>query len=229
MRQGGSTAASSSRSSIATDTSHDFAGVKPTAFSQRCRLATFADRVPAHAYFVGSAIFHYLGASFAVLLFARVPVAGVAWLRIISAAAVFTLWRNRWRWFLVADGDARRAVVALGVVFALMNYSFYVAIDRLPLGTIAAIVFVGPIVLALAGCRSGRNVDASSMCAWQFMKALAISDRNGWARFVAIRNHYNLVYREEEREMLPSMSLGRCRGGAVEIVQFFIGRVQHRT
>lgn len=122
--------------------------------------AGFADRVPPHAYFVGSAIFHYLGPSFAVLLFTRVPVAGVAWLRIVSAAAVFALWRKPWRWFLVADRDARRTVIALGVVFALMNYSFYVAINRLPLGTVAAIEFVGPIALALAGCRSGRNVAA---------------------------------------------------------------------
>ncbi|MEZ0469355.1 EamA family transporter [Luteimonas salinilitoris] len=119
-----------------------------------------ADRVPAHAYFVGSAIFHYLGPSFAVLLFARMPVAGVAWLRIVSAAAVFALWRRPWRSFFAAGRDTRRAVVALGVVFALMNYSFYVAIDRLPLGTVAAIEFLGPIALALAGSRSGRNVAA---------------------------------------------------------------------
>ncbi|MEO6445609.1 MAG: aldo/keto reductase [Gemmatimonadaceae bacterium] len=44
---------------------------------------------------------------------------------------------------------------------------------------------------------------ASSMFAWQLMQALSISERNGWARFVSMQNHYNLVYREEEREMLP--------------------------
>ena len=48
-----------------------------------------------------------------------------------------------------------------------------------------------------------RYVGASSMYAWQLMKALAISERNGWARFVTMQGHYNLVYREEEREMLP--------------------------
>ncbi len=48
-----------------------------------------------------------------------------------------------------------------------------------------------------------RYIGASSMFAWQFMKALAISERNGWARFVSMQNVYNLVYREEEREMLP--------------------------
>jgi 1-deoxyxylulose-5-phosphate synthase len=48
-----------------------------------------------------------------------------------------------------------------------------------------------------------RYIGASSMYAWQFMKALALSDARGWARFVCMQNHYNLVYREEEREMVP--------------------------
>ncbi|MDE2348631.1 MAG: aldo/keto reductase [Gammaproteobacteria bacterium] len=48
-----------------------------------------------------------------------------------------------------------------------------------------------------------RYLGASSMYAWQFCKALQISERNGWARFVTMQNHYNLLYREEEREMMP--------------------------
>ncbi len=48
-----------------------------------------------------------------------------------------------------------------------------------------------------------RYIGASSMFAWQFMKMLAASDAHGWTRFVSMQNHYNLVYREEEREMLP--------------------------
>jgi 1-deoxyxylulose-5-phosphate synthase len=48
-----------------------------------------------------------------------------------------------------------------------------------------------------------RYIGASSMFAWQFAKALYTSDLNGWARFVSMQNHYNLIYREEEREMLP--------------------------
>ena len=53
--------------------------------------------------------------------------------------------------------------------------------------------------------RSGkaRYIGASSMWAWQFAKAQAIAERNGWARFVSMQNHYNLLYREEEREMIP--------------------------
>ncbi|MBI1806937.1 MAG: aldo/keto reductase [Ignavibacteria bacterium] len=48
-----------------------------------------------------------------------------------------------------------------------------------------------------------RYIGASSMFAYQFAKALHISEMNGWARFVSMQNHYNLVYREEEREMTP--------------------------
>ena len=48
-----------------------------------------------------------------------------------------------------------------------------------------------------------RYIGASSMYAWQFMKALQLSERHGWTRFVSMQNHYNLLYREEEREMLP--------------------------
>ena len=48
-----------------------------------------------------------------------------------------------------------------------------------------------------------RYLGASSGYAWQMMKALSLSERNGWARFVSMQNHYNLLYREEEREMIP--------------------------
>jgi 1-deoxyxylulose-5-phosphate synthase len=48
-----------------------------------------------------------------------------------------------------------------------------------------------------------RYIGASSAFAWQIMRALSISGQNGWARFVSMQNHYNLLYREEEREMIP--------------------------
>ena len=48
-----------------------------------------------------------------------------------------------------------------------------------------------------------RYIGASSMYAWQFAKAQYVAERNGWTRFVTMQNHYNLLYREEEREMLP--------------------------
>ena len=120
----------------------------------RSRLA---ERTPPEAFFVGSALFHYLGPAFAVLLFARVDPLGVAWLRIASAAAVFALWRRPWRRLAGLDRDGRRVVLALGAVFAVMNVCFYVAIDRLPLGTVAAIEFLPVIALAALGARTARN------------------------------------------------------------------------
>jgi inner membrane transporter RhtA len=116
--------------------------------------------VPAPAYFGISAIFHYLGPAFAVLLFARVDVLGVAWLRIASAAAVFAVWRRPWRLVRRLTPRQRRVLLGLGVVLAAMNTTFYLAIARLPLATVGAIEFLGTIVLAAIGVRSGRNVVA---------------------------------------------------------------------
>lgn len=110
-----------------------------------------------YSYFVGSAIFHYLGPSFAVLLFALVSPLGVAWLRLATAAIIFGLWRRPWR---TISGASRRAVVSvvgMGVVIGLMNPVFYLAIARLPLGTVAAIEFLPVIALAAVGVRSRRN------------------------------------------------------------------------
>jgi inner membrane transporter RhtA len=118
------------------------------------------ERVPPHLYFVVSAVFHYLGPAFAVLLFARVDVLGVAWLRIASAALVFALWRRPWRAFAKLDRPGRRLLLAWGGVLAVMNACFYVAIDRLPLGTVAAIEFLPVIALAALGARSPRNAAA---------------------------------------------------------------------
>jgi inner membrane transporter RhtA len=119
-----------------------------------------SERVPPHLYFVVSAVFHYLGPAFAVLLFARVDVLGVAWLRIASAALVFALWRRPWRAFAKLDRAGRRLLVTWGAVLAVMNACFYVAIDRLPLGTVAAIEFLPVIALAALGARSPRNAAA---------------------------------------------------------------------
>ena len=58
-----------------------------------------------------------------------------------------------------------------------------------------------------------RYIGASSMWAWQFMQALALQRANGWSRFVSMQNHYNLLYREEEREMLPL-----CRSEGIGVI-----------
>jgi inner membrane transporter RhtA len=120
-------------------------------------------RVPPHAYFVGSAVFHYLGPAFAVLLFVRVEPLGVAWLRIAAAAAVFAVWRRPWRAFARLDRRARQTLAARGAVLAVMNACFYLAIDRLPLGTVAAIEFLPVIALAALGTRTPRNAAALAL------------------------------------------------------------------
>jgi inner membrane transporter RhtA len=118
------------------------------------------DRVPPLSFFAISAIFHYLGPSFAVLLFGRVPVLGVALLRIWSAALAFTLWRRPWRSRILHRAEGLALVIGLGAVLASMNAVFYLAIARLPLATVGAIEFLGVIVLAAWGARSARNVVA---------------------------------------------------------------------
>jgi inner membrane transporter RhtA len=110
-----------------------------------------ADRLPPQAWFVGSAVFHYLGPAFAVLLFVRVGPLGTAWLRIAAAAIVLFAWRR-------PTGLMRDPLLlSLGAVLALMNCCFYLAIDRLPLGTVAAIEFLPVILLAALGARTRRN------------------------------------------------------------------------
>jgi inner membrane transporter RhtA len=116
--------------------------------------------VPPQAYFLVSAVFHYLGPAFAVLLFAHVATLGVAWLRIASAALLFAAWRRPWRAFAGSSREQRRTLLALGATLGAMNATFYLAIARLPLGTVGGIEFLGPILLAALGTRTLRNVFA---------------------------------------------------------------------
>jgi len=120
----------------------------------RARAAT---SVPPQAYFLVSAVFHYLGPAFAVLLFAQVATLGVAWLRIASAALIFAIWRRPWRSFMNSSWTQRRVLLALGITLGAMNATFYLAIARLPLGTVGGIEFLGPILLAALGTRTLRN------------------------------------------------------------------------
>jgi inner membrane transporter RhtA len=116
-----------------------------------------SSKVPPHAWFVVSAVFHYLGPSFAVLLFPAVGVLGVAWFRIASAAATFAPVTRPWRLFARMERQERRLLVGMGVCLALMNCSFYLALARLPISLVAAIEFVGTIGVALYGMRTSRN------------------------------------------------------------------------
>ncbi len=129
------------------------------------RKTDMTARIPPQMFFFVSAIFHYLGPAFAVLLFSSVPVLGVAWFRIASAAVIFAVWRRPYRMFVRIPWAKRRTLLALGVVLGLMNASFYLAISRLPLGTVGAIEFLGPITLAALGARTPRNITALLLAA----------------------------------------------------------------
>ncbi|MGB6616580.1 MAG: EamA family transporter [Trebonia sp.] len=128
------------------------------------RLTRTAASLPPVSFFVVSAIFHYLGPSLAVLLFARIAAPGVLWLRIAAAAVVFAIWRRPWR--LAGRLDRRQLVtlLALGGVLAGMNALFYLAVARLPLATVGAIEFLGTVVLAALGARTRRNAAALALC-----------------------------------------------------------------
>ncbi len=132
-------------------------GTRPAGASRRIAA------LPPASFFVVSAIFHYLGPSFAVLLFAHVSVLGVAWLRIASAALVFAVWRRPWRLLATLGTEQRWVLLAMGAVLAAMNSLFYLAVDRLPLSTVGAIEFLGVVILAAAGTRTRRNLLALAM------------------------------------------------------------------
>ena len=129
----------------------------------RLTFSQAAEVAPPHAWFAVSAVFHYLGPSFAVLLFPSVGVLGVAWMRIAAAAAIFAPWTAPWCTLARADGEARRLLIGLGVCLAVMNTAFYLALDRLPMSLVAAIEFVGTIGVALYGLRTVRNLTALAL------------------------------------------------------------------
>lgn len=127
------------------------------------RAACTARSAPPQTYFIVSAIFHALGPAFAVLLFARVEILGVAWLRIVSAAVILSLWRRPWRRLRAIDRSGRLVLVGWGTTLALMNACFYEALGRLPLATVSAIEFLPVIVLAALGAKRPRNVAALAL------------------------------------------------------------------
>jgi len=141
---------------VASDFARDAVSIAADA---RTEAAPRTAAVPPEAYFVGSAIFHYLGPAFAVLLFARVAPLGVAWLRILIAAIVFAAWRRASLRRVLLD----RVVLIWALVLAAMNCCFYIAIDRLPLATVAAIEFLPVVGLAALGARTPRNVAALAL------------------------------------------------------------------
>jgi inner membrane transporter RhtA len=193
------------------------------------------ERVPPHAYFVVSAVFHYLGPAFAVLLFARVDVLGVAWLRIASAALIFGLWRRPWRTWRVLDRSTRQLVMAWGAVLAVMNSCFYVAIDRLPLGTVAAIEFLPVIGLAALAARTRRNLLALLLAVvgvYQLTDVRLVAEPVGiafaGANAVLFAGYIVLGHRIARAEQLPGidgLALSMLVAAAVALPIGFAGAV----
>lgn len=183
-----------------------------------------ADRVPPQLFIVGSGLIQYVGAAVAVVAFAAVEPASVAWWRAATGALVLCAWRRPWR-----DGLSRRDLAAstlFGVVLVAMNSSFYEAIARLPLGTAVSIEFVGPVtvavlrgrgwaprvaaLLALAGvaCIGGLGLDLSqgrvrAGLAWILAAALA------WALYIVLGQRV-----ASTRSGVTNLALG-CFFGAV--------------
>jgi inner membrane transporter RhtA len=131
-------------------------GELPPTFAARSRshVHALAQGAP-EALFVVGAVSQYIGAAIAVGLFDELTAGGVAWLRVLAAAAIIIAvrrsWRRRWTRFELAW------TCAFGVVLAAMNLTFYLAIDELPLGNAVAIEFIGPIAVAAIGTRTRRN------------------------------------------------------------------------
>lgn len=105
--------------------------------------------------FAFGAVSQYLGAAIAVVLFTTISAATVALLRVVGAGAILVLVRRSWRRTWSRETLIRAGF--FGSVLAAMNLSFYLAIDRLPLGNAVAIEFMGPVTVAAIGANSLRK------------------------------------------------------------------------
>ncbi|MEO6651265.1 MAG: EamA family transporter [Ilumatobacteraceae bacterium] len=126
--------------------------------NDRPQLRRAVAGAPPEVWFLVSAISQYVGAAIAVGVFDEVEPQTVAWFRVIGAAAALLVVSRGWR-----SGWTRRQLVGIalfGVATALMNVSFYLAIDRIDLGKSVTIEFIGPIAVAAFSTRSRRNAVA---------------------------------------------------------------------
>jgi inner membrane transporter RhtA len=121
--------------------------------------------VPAPLLFILSGLTLYVGAALAVGLFDELPAATVAWLRIAVAAVVLVLWQRPWRSRALWTRRTLLVAVAFGLVLGVMNASFYVAIDHLPLGTAVALEFTGPVAVAAVTGKGWRDRAAIAVAA----------------------------------------------------------------
>ena len=156
------------------------------------------ERVPAWLLAVVAMLSVQVGAAVSIGLFDDVGVAGTAWLRLtISAVVLIALVRPKyWQWSLME----LRAPILLGVVSAGMTLCFLAALDRLPLGTVVAIEFLGPLTVAAVNSRSRRALAWPVLALvgvvvltepWQAQVdllgiALALAAAVGWALYIVI-------------------------------------------
>ena len=124
----------------------------------RSSAARAATSTPPEILFVISGISMYAGAAVAVVAFDYLPAAGVAWYRVLWAGLIVFAMRRAWR----GPWTRRQLLLAglFGSALAAMNISFYLSIDRLPLGNVVAIEFLGPVAVAVLGSRSLRSLSA---------------------------------------------------------------------
>jgi inner membrane transporter RhtA len=146
----------------------------PVAPMSRPRSATLVEATPPQLFFVGSAIFHYLGPSFAVLLFARVDLLGVAWLRIASAGVIFAV-------------GARSApnLVALGLAVAGVYALVDVRLEGEPVGVAFAFanafLFAAYIVLAHRLARAAALARIDGLAAAMLVALVVVTPIGGWS------------------------------------------------
>ena len=186
--------------------------------------ASVADRIPPQLYIVGSGLIQYVGAALAVVAFASVEPASVAWWRVVTGAVVLLAWKRPWRGGLTRSDLAISAL--FGVIILTMNSSFYEAIARIPLGTAVSIEFIGPLAVAgprgrgwrprraaglpLAGvaCIGGLALDLSVASvrvgvAWILLAALA------WSAYIVVGQRASST-----RDGLTNLALG-CAWGSL--------------
>ena len=126
---------------------------------QGSRTEQLVQHAPPELFFVFSAVAQYLGAAIAVRLFDDIDPATVAWLRVLFAGIIIVAFQ--WHHFKPRWTRREIQIAAIfGVITALMNMFFYMAIDRLPLGKGVTIEFIGPITVAALSTRSLRNTIA---------------------------------------------------------------------
>lgn len=111
--------------------------------------------------FVLGAVSQYMGAAIAVVLFEEVAAGTVALLRVVGAGIIVVAMRRSWRreW----DRRVLGSAALFGSVLAAMNLSFYLAIDRLPLGNAVAVEFMGPVTIAALGTHTPRRTTALAL------------------------------------------------------------------